>query len=101
MIPGQTDGEPRSYPHLALHLNRALHLLDGVPDNRKSQTGPTDVPRAGFVHTVEALEDSGKVFLRDADAGIGDDNFHIAIGAEASFEMDLARRLIEFNGIVQ
>jgi len=38
----------------------------------QSQTNPTVSPGAGFIDTVETLEDMRQMFGRDADAGVTD-----------------------------
>ena len=55
-----------------------MHLHD-VPGNRKSQAEAAVFAREPAVALAEALEDVRKEFVRDADAGIGDDDVDVAV----------------------
>src|SRR5437867_9627187 len=56
----------------AAHPDLAAVERDDVLDDRQPQAGSALLARAGLVDSIEALEDPGLVFGRDAGTGIGD-----------------------------
>src|SRR5579872_5177027 len=62
----QSDRERRALAGATADVDAAAEFQHEVLDDRKSQTGPTDVARAGSIDTIEALEDPRLMLFRDA-----------------------------------
>src|SRR4051812_14412833 len=69
---GQQNLECGALPNLANDGDRPIHPLNYVFHDGKPQTGASDLPRAGLVDAVKALEDARQIPRRDANARIGD-----------------------------
>src|SRR5262245_23111589 len=88
---GQPDLEARALSELAGHPDAAAVVLRDVLDDRQAEPGPTGLARTGTVHSVEALEDPGKVPVRDPQPGVGDLQDDLAFGA-GQLDADLPTR---------
>src|ERR1035441_5146202 len=86
---------------LTLHGDRALHLLDNVLDDRKTQARAAHLARPGLIHAIEALEDPRQILGRNPDAAVGDADGHLASGHAARLHPDFAAPAVEFDRVVE
>src|ERR1035437_4078261 len=71
-----------------------------VLDDGKTQTGATQLSRAGLIHPVEAFEEARQIFGGNPDSGVADVYLDVPAG-RARAHRDPASRGREFDGIVQ
>src|ERR1700693_3781107 len=71
-IAGQLDQETRPLTRSRTHLNPAVVAIDNLIDDGKPQAGP--IGKAG----LKGLEKFLDLGLRESNAGVGEDNTHIA-----------------------
>ena len=68
----QLYDERRPLADCAFRAYLAAVVHYAVLDDRKSETGSLDLPRAAFVNTVEALENAAHILFGNAHARISD-----------------------------
>src|ERR1043165_951739 len=75
----QEEKERRTAPGLALDTYVATMSAHDVLHNRQPEACAAQLARAGLVNAVKALEQARQVLSRDANARIGDTEFHPAL----------------------
>ena len=80
---GKLDGEFGTFAQPAMDLDRSAHLLDGVLDDGQAEAGAAQGARARLIDAIKALEDARQVFGGNADAGVADEDAHLAVAASA------------------
>src|SRR3972149_6052824 len=91
---GKTDAGPPPGAPSALAPDFAAVPFDDILRNRQAEPGPTAC--AGAIRAEEALEHARQVFGRDARPGVGNLDYHVALGG-AGAHPDLTPRRREFD----
>src|ERR671920_158202 len=67
---GQDEGERRTLPDAALHLDASAVRFGDFARDGQPEAGPPNAAGAGLVDAVEAVEDSRQVLSGDAGPGV-------------------------------
>src|SRR5258708_17700931 len=86
---GYGDREARALARCALHPHRGPHALRKVLHDGETEAGAPQLPAAGFVNPVEALENPGQMLGRDAGAVIADLQNRASVGAGRARHLDV------------
>ena len=78
MLTGQMNRKRRTFSKFRFDRDVAVVALDDLLCDRKANAQAARLARAARIGPPEAAEDARKVLFRDADAGIGHDDLHVA-----------------------
>lgn len=76
----QGNAEDSAFAEFAFDVDAAVHAFENVLNDGKAEAGAADGARAGFINTIEALEDAGQIIGWNADARISNCDANLAMG---------------------